>query len=618
MTVIGEAGVGKTRLLAEIAAEAATRGGRVLVGRCYEAEQILPFAPWVDALRAGRAYEEAEVLESLHPRWRSELARLLPELALPGGGSGHGPVDYRPLFESVAQLVQHLGLRQPVMLILEDLHWVDEMSLRLLSFVGRRLQTSPILIVATAREEDLAGAPILRRTLDDLARNCRVVDLQLAPLSQQQTLTLVRTLARTDSEEAAMTGLGEQIWITSEDNPFAVIEIVRALPKGAAAETSVKLAVPKRVRDAVIRHLDRLSERSRHLMTVAAVIGRRFEFPLLRRSAGLEEVEAAELLEELVRCRVLQHVEERFDFTHDRIREVVYSSLLREHQRALHARIADSMEALYADRLSEHVERLAHHAARGELGKKAVAYLRQAGMKAFANSAHSDALTYFTQGLALLGQLAPGAERDREELSLRLALGPALQATKGNAAPEVEHNYLRARELANQVSEPIQQFQALWGVWLVASHRASARRRSSLDEAFSRWPSVSTTLRFCSKRTTRTGPCCCGWGMSMRPAATWTRGLRSTTRRSTRATHSSTAATTQVCARASVRAGLPGSSATRHAPSRRASPRSNSRGNSPIPRASCSPCSGHAFSRLPARHRRRRRTRSRHRSCNRA
>ncbi|HSF07155.1 MAG TPA: AAA family ATPase [Methylomirabilota bacterium] len=480
VAVIGEAGVGKSRLLAEVAAEAVARGGRVLVGHCYEAEQILPFASWVDALRVIHADGERGVLESLDPRWRTELARLLPELGVPGHGPAQGPVDYRQLFGSVAQLVRQLVLGQPVMLILEDLHWGDEMSLRLLSFIGRRLHTWPVLVVGTAREEDLASAPLLRRTLEDLARDEHLVELRLAPLSKEETVALVRTLARAESD-AAM--LAEQVWITSEGNPFAVVETVRALPEGAVANPSAKLAVPKRVRDVIVRHLEALSARGRDLATVAAVIGREFDFRLLRRSAGLEEHEAAELLEELVRRRVLHHVGERFDFTHDRIREVAYDRLLRERQRALHARIAESMETIYAARLTEQVERLAHHAARGELGEKAVAYLGQAGAKAFANAAYTDALAYFTQALEILGTLAPGAGRDREELALRLALGPTLQATRGHATVEVEHNYARARQLADEVGAPVQQFQALWGMWLVASHRASAETALELGRA---------------------------------------------------------------------------------------------------------------------------------------
>jgi DNA-binding SARP family transcriptional activator/predicted ATPase len=472
--LIGEAGVGKSRLLAEVAAEAVARGGRVLVGRCYEAEQILPFASWVDALRVARVDAEREVLESLDPSYLTELARLLPGLGVPGHGPGLSPVDYRRLFESLAHLVRHLVLRQPMVLVLEDLHWGDEMSLRLLPFLGHRLRTWPLLAVGTVREEELAGMPILRHTLEDLARDNHLVELRLAPLSKEETLTLVRTVARAQGHEALTTELAEQVWVISEGNPFAVVETVRALPEGFVAVQSTKLAVPKKVREIIIRHLDSLSERGRHLATVAAVIGREFEFSLLRRSADLEDHEAAESLEELVRRRILHSVGDRFDFTHDRIREVAYDRLLRERQRALHARIADSMETLYADRLAEQVERLAHHAARGELGEKAVAYLSQAGAKAFANSAHTDALAYFTQALALLGTLAPGAARDREELSLRLALGPALQATRGYATPEVEQNYARARQLADEVGTPVQRFQARWGIWLVASHRASA------------------------------------------------------------------------------------------------------------------------------------------------
>ena len=474
VVVIGEAGVGKSRLLAEVAAEAVARGGRVLVGRCHEAEQILPFAPWVDALRTGHVDRDTEAIEGLNPSWQTELARLLPELGVPGHGPPQDPVDYRQLFESVAQLVRHLALPRPVLLILEDLHWADEMSLRLLPFVGRRHQAWPLLVVGTAREEDLAGSPLLRRTLEDLARDQRLDELRLAPLSKEETLTLVRTLAPTASNETVMTGFAEQVWVISEGNPFAVVESVRALPKDPAADPSGKLPVPRRVREAVVRHLEALSERSRDLTTVAAVIGREFDFRLLQRSAGLEEHEAAESLEELVRRRVLHNVGERFDFTHDRIREVAYGRLLRERQRVLHARIASSMETLYADRLGEQVERLAHHAARGELGEKAVVYLRQAGVKAFANSAHSNALAYFTQARELLARLEPGAVRDREELSLRLALGPTLQAMRGYATPEVEQNYARARQLADEVGAPVQQFQARWGMWLVASHRANA------------------------------------------------------------------------------------------------------------------------------------------------
>jgi DNA-binding SARP family transcriptional activator/predicted ATPase len=475
VVVLGEAGIGKSRLAAEVAVEASAGGGRVLIGRCYEAEQVLPFGPWVDALRAGQLSGWDEVLASLNPFLRTELARLLPELARPGHEPGPGPGDHRQLFESVAQLIRLLALQQPLVLILEDLHWADEMSLRLLSFLGRRLRAWSTLVVGTAREEDLARAPVLRRTLEDLVRDQRLVEIRLAALSKPDTLALVRTLARAETDEAVVTSLAEQVWIASEGNPFVVVETVRSLPESAAAQPLAKLAVPQRVRETIVRHLEQLSQGSRDLAAVAAVIGREFDFPLLQHSAGCEESEAAALVEELVRCYVLHNVGDRFDFTHDRMREVAYGNLLPERRRALHVRIARAMETLYGDRLIEYVERLAHHTTRGELREKTVGYLRQAGVKALTRSADTEALAYFTQALELLETLAPGTERDREELAVRLALNPTLMVT--DLAPELKQNSERARELAAAVGEPIHQFQALWATWSSARNDHGAALR---------------------------------------------------------------------------------------------------------------------------------------------
>ena len=166
--VIGEAGIGKTAIVQALVGDVGRRGGRILLGRSYESEQILPFGPWVDAFRTGRVTLDTDVLGQLPPVWRAELARLLPEIQAPGLPS---PSDDRGrLFESVAQLAERLAAVQPLVLLLEDLHWADEMSVRLLSFLGRRLDSWPVLIVGTAREEEMADAAPLRRTLEELRR----------------------------------------------------------------------------------------------------------------------------------------------------------------------------------------------------------------------------------------------------------------------------------------------------------------------------------------------------------------------------------------------------------------------------------------------------------------
>ena len=136
-TVVGEAGIGKTRLVSTLVADALSQGCRVLIGRCHESDSILPFGPWVDACRSGEVSADEEILGALHPTRRAELTRLLPE----AGMAGLPPASDSalPLFESMAELVEQVAARQPLVLVLEDLHWADEMSLRLLAFVSRRI-----------------------------------------------------------------------------------------------------------------------------------------------------------------------------------------------------------------------------------------------------------------------------------------------------------------------------------------------------------------------------------------------------------------------------------------------------------------------------------------------
>jgi predicted ATPase len=155
-----------------------------------------------------------------------------------------------------------------------------------------------------------------------------------------------------------------------------------------------------------------------------------------------------------------------YTFKHALTHEVTYGSLLADRRRALHARIVEAIERLYADRLSEQIERLAHHAVRSEVSPKAVAYLHEAGTKALMRSANTEAVTYFTQGLDLAGRLPTTPEQSRQELRLLLALGPAFQMLKGFGSSDVERTYARARQLGEQVGEPAELFQALWGLWL--------------------------------------------------------------------------------------------------------------------------------------------------------
>jgi DNA-binding SARP family transcriptional activator len=426
VAILGEAGIGKSRLVAELAAEGGRRGGRVLVGHCYELEQILPFRPWVDALGSGLEGPASPELEGLSPVWRAELARLLPEWAEAGLQPASAPDEYLRLFEAVAQLVGCLAFRQPLALILEDLHWADEMSLRLLGFLSRRALPWPVIIVGTVREEELGDTPLLRRLLEGLNREQCLQTLTLSPLAKADTESLARTLLGANEDEAALARLGKQIQAASEGNPFMVVETVRAIRQGTWPRPAGALPLPDRVREVIAGRLERLSERARQLAAVAAVIGREFDFALVQHAAGLAAPEAAEGMEELVRRRVLHGVGEHFDFTHDRIREVAYSNLLSPYRRLLHRRVAEALEELHADTLEPHYAALGVHYREGEVWTKALLYLRQAGVRAIARGAHREAVACLEPGVEILKHLPESQDTLRAAIDLRIDLRHAL------------------------------------------------------------------------------------------------------------------------------------------------------------------------------------------------
>jgi DNA-binding SARP family transcriptional activator len=424
---VGEAGIGKTRLVDEVAIEALQHGARVLVGRCHESDQILAFGPWVQAFRAGNALFDDEVLGGVSPVWRAELARLLPELAAPGLPPPSG-TDLR-LFEGMAHVVARLASRRLLILVLEDLQWADEMTLRLLAFVGRRLHRWRVFILATTRDDELSDAPVARRALEEIYRESLGVRLTLLPLSRRDTMELVWNLARPDRDVARLDDVQETAWRVSEGNPFVVTETVRALQQGEIVPESGMLPLPQRVRDLIAGRLERLTEQARHLAAVAAVSGREVGFSLLAHASGLDEATTAEGVEELVRRRVLHGVGEQVDFTHDRVRAVVSSQLLPMRRRLLHRRVGEAIEAIYVANLEPHTLRLGQHYLEGEVWEKAALFLWQSGVAAAGRSAYREAVACFEQALGALDRSPDSTATIRDAIDVRFELQAALVAT---------------------------------------------------------------------------------------------------------------------------------------------------------------------------------------------
>lgn len=412
----GEAGVGKTRLVEALVGDAINAGGEVLLGRAYESEQVLPLGPWVNAFRAGHVVPA--LVEDLDATWRMELARLFPELGRPER-EPTAAEDYVRLFEAIARTVQHLAAPRRLLIVLEDLHWADEMTLRLMVFLGRRISDWPVLILGTVRVEEMLDAPLLRRTMAELGWQPRFFSSTLGPLSLAETMTLVRALIRAGSEEALVQRVGERVWRVSEGNPFMIIETVMALHGREAEATAEELHTPPRVREMVATRLERVSDHARRLAAVASVIGREFDFSLLERAAELRATETAESVEELVARRILHVVDERLDFTHERIRTVVYDALHKPYQKRLHEAIARALEALHGADLAPHALALGRHYYASEAWDRAAGYLAQAGTSAVARSAHREAAACFEQAIQALQHLPPSRAMIERTIDLR-------------------------------------------------------------------------------------------------------------------------------------------------------------------------------------------------------
>jgi tetratricopeptide (TPR) repeat protein len=428
LMVSGEAGIGKSRLIEELTAWAEEREARTVVARCFEGEQILPFAPWASMLRSEPLRAPLREVAEADGRWRRELARLLPELGPRTSEPAMVQGEYVRIFEAIARVVETAAEQHPLLLVLEDLHWADEMSVRLLAFIGRRCGPWRVLVVASVRDEELVDRAASRRLLAEVAGESHVVPVKLAPLSESETLDLVKTLTGSAAERKGSARLARRIWRLSEGNPFMVVETMRTLHEGTDLEAEGRLPLAERIRQVILRRLDRLSVRGRRLAAVAAVIGREFEVALLQLAAGLSERAIAEGVEELVRHRILHGVaDESLAFTHDRIREVAYGELLLPRRRLLHGAVAGAIETLYADGLEPHWAVLGGHYREAAVWAKAARYLRQAAAVAAERGAHREAVVSLDQALAALDRLPRRRENREQAVDIRFDLGNSLR-----------------------------------------------------------------------------------------------------------------------------------------------------------------------------------------------
>jgi predicted ATPase/class 3 adenylate cyclase len=504
VALVGEPGVGKSRLFWEFTHSRRTVDCLIIESGSVSYGKATAYLPISDLLKAYFAIEDRDDVRkirekvigklitldrSLEPALPAFLA-LLDVTADPSAGSGEAhwqrldPPQRRQLtINAVKRLLLLESQIQPLLLVFEDLHWIDSETQAVLDTLVESLPTARMLLLANYRPE----------YQHSWGSKTYYSQLRIDPLPPESAGELLEALL---GDNISLLPLKSFLIERTEGNPFFLEESVRTF-----VETKVLMGdrgnyrldkpientqVPATVQAVLAARIDRLPPEEKRLLQSAAVVGKDVPFVLLQAIAdqsdeelrrGLTRLQSAEFLYE---TSLFPEIE--YTFKHALTHEVAYGSVLQERRRSLHASIVEAIEKLYSDRLTEQVELLAHHALRGEIWGKAVDYLHQAGKKAIARSANPEAIAYLEQGLAALNHLPESRQTSAEALDMRLDLGPALIASSGFPAPQVEENYTRARVLCERLGETLQLFPVLWGLARMHDTRGELKEGRVLAE----------------------------------------------------------------------------------------------------------------------------------------
>ena len=418
--LVGEPGIGKTRTAQELATYAGLRGAQVLWGRCYEGQGAPSYWPWVQAIRSYVRDRDSQQLRAEMGSGAVDIAEIVSDvrdkLVDLQGLPFLEPEQARfRLFDSITAFLKSAGRTQPLVLILDALHWADHPSLLLLEFLARELGNARLLIIGTYRDMELSRRHPLAVTLGELTRERLFQRVLLRGLSQQDVDRFIELV----SGVTPPNGMVEAVHRQTEGNPLFVTEVVRLLvqegfvgagvdpaPAGGR-EDSWNIRIPEGVREVIGRRLDRLSERCNDTLTIASVMGR--EFTLDHLNPLVEDLSGDRLLEvpeEALAARVIEEMPQsigRYQFTHALIRETLAEELSTTRKVRLHARIAEALEQAYGHNVEAHAAELAFHfgEAASLLGsEKLIDYSTMAGEQALTTYAHEDAPAHFQRGMS--------------------------------------------------------------------------------------------------------------------------------------------------------------------------------------------------------------------------
>jgi class 3 adenylate cyclase len=453
--VSGDAGVGKSRLVLMLRERLAEQAHTWLECRSSSLTPGRAFHPIVELVNQGLAFGPDDApdvklrrIENGARRAGFDVAQVVPLLADLLGvplGADHPPLRLSPelqrerTFQVMVRWVLALAEAQPVLLLVEDLHWCDPSSLELFGRLIAQIATSRVLMVMTARPEFTVpwGEP----------KNW----IALARLRRRQAMEFVRHLPEAARlPEAALAEIVER----AGGVPLFLEELTRSALESEQAGRSP--AVPSTLQDSLMARLDRLSS-AKETASLASVLGREFPYRLLEGVSDLDPVALRWGLDRLVEGGLLflrgTPPEATYSFRHSLIQEAAYDSLLRSRRREIHARVVRVLEDRFPERVAGEPDLLARHSEGAGLVREAIAYYQIAGERATRRSAHAEAIAHLTKGIELSRMLPAGSERDHQELTLQVAIGPPLLAVRGAGGPGVEAAWARAQELCEAAGD---------------------------------------------------------------------------------------------------------------------------------------------------------------------
>jgi DNA-binding SARP family transcriptional activator len=439
--VCGSAGVGKSRLVAEVASLARLQGAVVASAQCFGTSGRLALAPVADWVR-NPAVQSA--VPTLDPAWRAEVNRLVPS-----GGRGQRVAGSRAMadawqrhrfFEGLARALLAVG--RPMLLVLDNMQWCDQETLAFLTFCLGLSASAPILVAGTLRDDNLDNDPELAGWTVRMRATGLLTELFLGPLEPAETSRLAAAICGRPFQEADTSLLQA----TTGGFPLYVVEAVRS---------SVDLGRPTLpVTDltAVLRdRLEQATAAAREVAGLAAAVGTNFTLDLLTEASDLNADAVVGAVDELWRRRIMHEFRDGYDFSHDLLRETAYMQVSPPKRWLLHRRIAQALELLYADNMDLVSAQLAEQYARGGRPGRAVVYYRRAADIAASRFAHAEAIRLHKEALSIVRALPEGKDRDSQELAVLEALAAPLTARFGYSSPELQQTLERSIDLAESL-----------------------------------------------------------------------------------------------------------------------------------------------------------------------